>query len=89
MTHTFAIVSLRQGGAKKDVSWEVACGANVAYDQFPSQNQVSPGETHTQKNQDSSFEYHLTMPLCLHADLLREREWEGYVVRPSISCRDN
>jgi hypothetical protein len=43
MTHTFAIVSLRQGGAKKDVSWEVACGANVAYDQFPSQNQVSPG----------------------------------------------
>jgi hypothetical protein len=40
MTHTFAIVSLRQGGAKKDVSWEVACGANVAYDQFPSQNQI-------------------------------------------------
>jgi hypothetical protein len=57
MTHTFAIVSLRQGGAKKDVSWEVACGANVAYDQFPSQNQVSPGETHNQKNQVSSFEY--------------------------------
>jgi len=23
-----------------DVSWKVACGANVAYDQFPSQNQV-------------------------------------------------
>lgn len=23
-----------------DVSWKVAAGANVAYDQFPSQNQV-------------------------------------------------
>lgn len=23
-----------------DVSWKVACGANVAYDQFPSQNQL-------------------------------------------------
>ena len=27
-------------GLKTDVSWKVACGANVAYDQFPSQNQL-------------------------------------------------
>jgi len=25
---------------KMDTSWKVACGANVAYDQFPSQNQI-------------------------------------------------
>jgi hypothetical protein len=31
---------LWQGSLKSDVSWKVACGANVAYDQFPSQNQV-------------------------------------------------
>jgi hypothetical protein len=30
-----------QGGLKLDASWKVAAGANVAYDQFPSQNQVS------------------------------------------------
>ena len=29
-----------QACLKLDVSWKVACGANVAYDQFPSQNQV-------------------------------------------------
>ena len=29
-----------QGSSNLDVSWKVACGANVAYDQFPSQNQV-------------------------------------------------
>ena len=29
-----------QGSTELDVSWKVACGANVAYDQFPSQNQV-------------------------------------------------
>jgi hypothetical protein len=28
------------GSSKLELSWEVACGANVAYDQFPSQNQV-------------------------------------------------
>jgi hypothetical protein len=28
------------GGLKTDISWKVACGANVAYDQFPSQNQL-------------------------------------------------
>ncbi|CAB9507705.1 Violaxanthin [Seminavis robusta] len=28
------------GGQRLDVSWVVACGANVAYDQFPSQNQI-------------------------------------------------
>jgi hypothetical protein len=29
-----------EGSLRKDVSWEVAFGANVAYDQFPSQNQL-------------------------------------------------
>ena len=29
-----------EGGLKTDISWKVACGANVAYDQFPSQNQI-------------------------------------------------
>ena len=29
-----------EGGLKSDVSWKVACGANVDYDQFPSQNQI-------------------------------------------------
>lgn len=29
-----------EGGKRTDVSWKVACGANVAYDQFPSQNQL-------------------------------------------------
>jgi hypothetical protein len=29
-----------QGSERTDVSWKVVCGANVAYDQFPSQNQV-------------------------------------------------
>ncbi len=29
-----------QGSLRTDVSWKVACGANVAYDQFPSQNQI-------------------------------------------------
>ena len=29
-----------EGGLKTDNSWKVACGANVAYDQFPSQNQI-------------------------------------------------
>lgn len=29
-----------EGGQNLEVSWEVACGANVAYDQFPSQNQI-------------------------------------------------
>jgi len=29
-----------EGGGRTDVSWKVACGANVAYDQFPSQNQL-------------------------------------------------
>jgi hypothetical protein len=38
---TSALVRLIQGGLKTEVSWKVACGANVAYDQFPSQNQVS------------------------------------------------
>lgn len=28
------------GSTKTDISWKVACGANVAYDQFPSQNQI-------------------------------------------------
>jgi VDE lipocalin domain len=28
------------GGLGLNVSWKVACGANVAYDQFPSQNQL-------------------------------------------------
>jgi len=28
------------GGQGLDISWKVACGANVAYDQFPSQNQI-------------------------------------------------
>lgn len=28
------------GQAKLNMSWKVACGANVAYDQFPSQNQL-------------------------------------------------
>jgi VDE lipocalin domain len=29
-----------EGSLQSPVSWEVACGANVAYDQFPSQNQL-------------------------------------------------
>jgi len=29
-----------EGSKQLDVSWKVACGANVAYDQFPSQNQL-------------------------------------------------
>ncbi|KAG7342339.1 hypothetical protein IV203_007432 [Nitzschia inconspicua] len=29
-----------EGSTKLDISWKVACGANVAYDQFPSQNQL-------------------------------------------------
>jgi hypothetical protein len=29
-----------KGGQKLDVSWMVACGANVAYDQFSSQHQI-------------------------------------------------
>ena len=29
-----------EGSKELDVSWKVACGANVAYDQFPSQNQL-------------------------------------------------
>jgi hypothetical protein len=29
-----------EGGKKMDTSWKVAAGANVAYDQFPSQNQI-------------------------------------------------
>jgi hypothetical protein len=29
-----------EGSDKQDISWKVACGANVAYDQFPSQNQI-------------------------------------------------
>lgn len=29
-----------EGGNKQDTSWKVAAGANVAYDQFPSQNQI-------------------------------------------------
>ncbi|KAL7537514.1 hypothetical protein ACHAXR_009801 [Thalassiosira sp. AJA248-18] len=29
-----------EGNQQVDVSWKVACGANVAYDQFPSQNQL-------------------------------------------------
>ena len=29
-----------EGSKHLDVSWQVACGANVAYDQFPSQNQL-------------------------------------------------
>mmetsp|Transcript_22681 Transcript_22681/g.45926 ORF Transcript_22681/g.45926 Transcript_22681/m.45926 type:complete len:560 (+) Transcript_22681:55-1734(+) len=29
-----------EGSRQLDVSWKVACGANVAYDQFPSQNQL-------------------------------------------------
>jgi hypothetical protein len=32
--------SAPDGGLKLPVSWKVACGANVAYDQFPSQNQL-------------------------------------------------
>jgi hypothetical protein len=33
-------LSNTQGCQDLDVSWKVVCGANVAYDQFPSQNQV-------------------------------------------------
>ena len=29
-----------EGSMQLPVSWKVACGANVAYDQFPSQNQL-------------------------------------------------
>lgn len=29
-----------EGGQKTDISWKVSAGANVAYDQFPSQNQI-------------------------------------------------
>jgi hypothetical protein len=29
-----------EGGKDLDISWKVACGANEAYDQFPSQNQI-------------------------------------------------
>jgi hypothetical protein len=29
-----------EGSRELDVSWKVTCGANVAYDQFPSQNQL-------------------------------------------------
>jgi hypothetical protein len=29
-----------EGSRRLDVSWKVACGANAAYDQFPSQNQL-------------------------------------------------
>eukprot|EP00814_Leptocylindrus_danicus_P013867 CAMPEP_0116013610 /NCGR_PEP_ID=MMETSP0321-20121206/5822_1 /TAXON_ID=163516 /ORGANISM="Leptocylindrus danicus var. danicus, Strain B650" /LENGTH=403 /DNA_ID=CAMNT_0003483179 /DNA_START=444 /DNA_END=1655 /DNA_ORIENTATION=- len=29
-----------EGSLKLQTSWKVACGANVAYDQFPSQNQI-------------------------------------------------
>ncbi|GAX25076.1 hypothetical protein FisN_10Lh272 [Fistulifera solaris] len=32
--------SAPDGSRRTDVSWKVACGANVAYDQFPCQNQV-------------------------------------------------
>ena len=32
--------SVLKGGKKRDVSWIVACGANEAYDKFPSQNQL-------------------------------------------------
>jgi hypothetical protein len=31
---------ISQGSLRTDISWKVACGANVAYDQFPSQNQI-------------------------------------------------
>ena len=29
-----------EGSLKLQLSWKVACGANVAYDQFPSQNLI-------------------------------------------------
>ena len=32
-------IALKEG-ANSDISWKVAAGANVAYDQFPSQNQI-------------------------------------------------
>lgn len=32
--------SSMEGSLRSNVSWVVACGANVAYDQFPSQNQI-------------------------------------------------
>jgi hypothetical protein len=32
--------SAPDGSRRTDVSWKVACGANVAYDQFPCQNQL-------------------------------------------------
>ena len=53
-----------EGGAKKDVSWEVACGANVAYDQFPSQNQVSLIYI-SKRIKCGRLKCHLTKPLCL------------------------
>jgi len=33
-------VNAPEGGNDLDISWKVAAGANVAYDQFPSQNQI-------------------------------------------------
>mmetsp|Transcript_37833 Transcript_37833/g.68138 ORF Transcript_37833/g.68138 Transcript_37833/m.68138 type:complete len:566 (+) Transcript_37833:126-1823(+) len=38
--HLEGVEDSLEGCKELDVSWKVACGANVAYDQFPSQNQL-------------------------------------------------
>ncbi|KAL7490068.1 hypothetical protein ACHAW6_015791 [Cyclotella cf. meneghiniana] len=38
--HLAGVDESLEGSLNLDVSWKVACGANVAYDQFPSQNQL-------------------------------------------------
>ncbi|KAL3779419.1 hypothetical protein HJC23_000521 [Cyclotella cryptica] len=38
--HLAGVNESLEGNLNLDVSWKVACGANVAYDQFPSQNQL-------------------------------------------------
>ena len=40
MSSHFLLSCSIKGGMKTDISWKVAAGANVAYDQFPSQNQI-------------------------------------------------
>eukprot|EP00584_Thalassiosira_punctigera_P003674 CAMPEP_0172535120 /NCGR_PEP_ID=MMETSP1067-20121228/7261_1 /TAXON_ID=265564 ORGANISM="Thalassiosira punctigera, Strain Tpunct2005C2" /NCGR_SAMPLE_ID=MMETSP1067 /ASSEMBLY_ACC=CAM_ASM_000444 /LENGTH=516 /DNA_ID=CAMNT_0013320019 /DNA_START=240 /DNA_END=1791 /DNA_ORIENTATION=+ len=38
--HLEGVGEALEGSKQLDVSWKVTCGANVAYDQFPSQNQL-------------------------------------------------
>ena len=83
-----------QVGKRTDASWKVACGANVAYDQFPSQNQVRTWFAWCRR-------VVLLAPLLIarasdhfcssHRDaaLLRERKRTLHVVRSGVSRRDH